>query len=221
MNRSRQIHLNHISNKRGEKVFKSFDYYDYAKEISEEYENSKIGDKYPDEEDYFWAEKELAEKPYFFHRIIREIEQNVIDNMDIVEDADEFTRRVFAVKSKREPEKLLRLDHLHICILASFFIRDSFGAPPVTRNFDELKDFFDNDGKGRFRYASSTVKALMLIQYYSIIEFIEKNHGFTYDRKKSKFVKIDKETESNTEPKQVEKKQEESTESAENKELDW
>ena len=34
-------------------------------------------------------------------------------------------------------------------------------------------------------------------------------------------MKIEKETESNTEPKQVEKKQEESTESAENKELDW
>lgn len=216
MNRSRQIHLNHISNKRGLKVFTSID--DYS--ISEEYEDSKIGKKFPDEEDYYWAENELAEKPYFFYRIFREMERNILDNIDIVEDADEFTRRVFAIKSKREPEKLLRLGHLHICILASFFIKESFGVPPVTRNFNELKDFFDNDGKGltRYNYVSSDVKALMLTQYYSIIEFIEKNHGFTYDPKKSKFVKIDKETESNTEPKQVEKKQEESTE---NKELDW
>lgn len=204
-------------------MFTSIDYHDYFKELSEEYENSKIGKKFPDEEDYYWAESELAEKPYFFYRICREIEQNVLDNMDIVEDSDEFTRRVFAIKSKGEPEKPLRLNHLHICILASFFIRDSLGVPPVTCDFNELKDFFDNNGKGlgRFSCASSTVKALMLIQYYSIIEFLEKNHGFTFDPKKNKFVKIEKETESNTEPKQVEKKQEESTESAENKELDW
>jgi len=47
-------------------VFTSIDYHDYFKELSEEYENSKIGKKFPDEEDYYWAESELAEKPYFF-----------------------------------------------------------------------------------------------------------------------------------------------------------
>lgn len=173
------------------------------KEMLDEYEKSKVGEILKDtegREGYYWAEKNYPKYPdisYFLPVLCEELDQNLIDNIPLLEQGlisiETFNNRLFSIRSKKEPDKPLRLNALHMCQIASFFILASEQDMPNSRTLADLIDFFDNE---RFHYrCSSALKAMIIIQYYGITESLKKELGIVFDLESKQFFKLNQEQE--------------------------
>lgn len=173
------------------------------KEMLDEYEKSKVGEILQDiegREGYYWAEKNYPKYPdimYFLPVLCEELDQNLRDNIPLLEQGlisiETFNNRLFSIRSKKEPDKPLKLNALHICQIASHFILASEQDMPNSRTLADLIDFFDNEG---FNYGgSSALKAMIIIQYYGITESLEKELGIVFDLESKQFFKLNQEQE--------------------------